>query len=50
MNWAKVSQPSTWGGIITLLTVFGVNLDPEHSQMIVTVGASLGGALSSFFD
>ena len=50
MNWAKLSQPSTWGGIITILTVFGVQMSPEHTTMIATDGSSLGGALASFFD
>ena len=46
MNWARLSQPSTWGGVITLLTVFGIQLSPENTQMIATVASSLGGALT----
>jgi len=50
MKFARLSQPSTWGGVLALLTVFGIQLEPEQTTSIATAGASLGGLLATFFD
>lgn len=52
MNWffARLNEPSTWRGIIWLLTVAGVSLSPEAWQYITTMGmagAGLIGVLTS---
>jgi|TARA_B110000438_G_scaffold260773_1_gene271040 hypothetical protein len=46
MNWSRFLEPSTWGGESTLLTVFGIQLSPENTQMIANVGSSLGRSFS----
>lgn len=38
-------EPSTWRGILALLTVFGVKANPEASDSIVTAGASIYAAI-----
>ena len=38
-----LKQPSTWRGIIAVLTAFGVALTPEQSTAIVTTGVALIG-------
>ncbi len=46
----RLKEPSTWRGIIWLLTAFGVTLRPEIWEQITTVGmavAGLVGMLSS---
>lgn len=44
-----LSYPSTWKGLITLLTVFGVSIAPEQAEAIITAGVSLVGAIWTFF-
>ena len=47
MNWfaARLKEPSTWRGIIWLLTVAGVSLSPEAWQYITTMGMAGAGLL-----
>lgn len=44
----RLKEPSTWAGIVTLLTVFGVTLSPEQAQALGTAGAAVVGALLVF--
>ena len=41
-------QPSTWRGIISLITVFGVVLSPEQTTAIITAGVALIGVIEVF--
>lgn len=44
-----LEEPSTWFGIITLLSLFGVTLDPEQTDAIIKAGVAIAGALGLFF-
>jgi hypothetical protein len=43
---ARLLEPSTWRGIISLLTIFGVKLAPDQSEAILTAGVSLYSAVN----
>ncbi|CDH43844.1 hypothetical protein [Candidatus Contendibacter odensensis] len=45
MNWfaARLKEPSTWRGLIWLLTACGISLSPEAWQYIATAGMALAG-------
>lgn len=52
MNWLlnRLREPSTWRGLIWLLTALGMSLSPEAQGHIITIGvasAGLVGVLSS---
>ena len=44
----RLKEPSTWRGIIWLLSSFGVVLDPEQSDAIVATAMSLVGLIAMF--
>lgn len=50
MNWvlARLREPSSWRGIVWLLTVFGLALKPDQAEAIVTAGMALAGLLGVF--
>ena len=50
MNWvlARLCEPSSWRGIVWLLTVFGLALKPDQAEAIVTAGMALAGLLGVF--
>lgn len=39
----RFREPSTWRGVILLLTAFGVAIKPQMAQAIVTLGLALAG-------
>ncbi len=41
--------PSTYKGLVTLLTLAGVQLSPDQADGIATAGIALFGAISLFF-
>ena len=43
---ARLSEPSTWRGIIYLLIAAGVKIDPTQIDSIVAVGLSLAGMIA----
>lgn len=45
---ARLGEPTTWKGLITLLTILGVNINPEQQTAIVTVGAAIVSAIWVF--
>jgi hypothetical protein len=49
-NWLldRLSENSTWRGIITLLTAAGVVLDPEKANSIIAAGLALVGVINVF--
>lgn len=48
---AKLSQKSTWGGLLTLVSIFGGQwLSPEVAQNVMIAGPAIGGILASFLD
>lgn len=47
--WRRLSEPSTWAGIVALTTgLLGVTLDPEQREAVVAAGVALVGLLSVF--
>ena len=50
MNWvlARLREPSTWRGIVWLLTVLGLAIKPDQAEAIVTAGIALAGLLGVF--
>ena len=47
MNWwiARLKEPSTWRGLVWLLTFAGLSLKPEQSEAIIAAGIALAGLL-----
>jgi len=45
---SRASEPSTWRGIVWLLTVAGISLNPEQVEAILTGGAAVAGLLGVF--
>jgi hypothetical protein len=44
----RLREPSTWRGIVMVVTVFGVNLTPEEALAVASVGASIVAAIGIF--
>jgi len=42
-------EPSTWQGIITVLTLVGISLDPVQKEVIVSAGIALYAFLDVFW-
>jgi len=45
-----LKQPSTWQGLIGIVTGFGVAVSPELSQAIIAAGVALIGLISVIKD
>ena len=41
----RAKEPSTWRGIILMLTAAGVPIAPELSEAIISIGLALAGLL-----
>jgi len=50
MNWliARLHESSTWRGIILLLTVCGMKLEPDQQEAIIAAGLAIVGLLGAF--
>lgn len=44
-----LKYPSTWKGLITILTLAGLKIAPDQAEAIATAGIALVGAVSTFF-
>lgn len=44
-----LKYPSTWKGLITLVTILGVKVAPEQAEAIATAGIATVGAIATFF-
>lgn len=42
-------EPSTWRGIVLLLTACGANLSPEQREAIITAGLGVAGLIGVLF-
>lgn len=42
----KLSEASTWKGIITILVAFGINIEPELQSHILTIGLAIVGLIN----
>jgi len=45
----SLGEASTWRAIIVIITLIGVQLDPEQTEAIVKAGAALFAAFGLFF-
>lgn len=50
MNWLlkRAKEPSTWRGLVWLLTVAGMTLSPDQIEAVVMAGMALAGLLGVF--
>lgn len=44
-----LNYPSTWSGLVALLTLAGVKIDPAQAGAIGTAGIALYGVIHVFF-
>jgi len=44
----RLKEPSTWRGIIALLTAFGLTLSPDQKEAIIALGLASIGAVGAF--
>lgn len=44
----RLREPSTWRGILALLTAAGVAISPEQIEAVVTTGLALIGLIGVF--
>lgn len=44
---ARLQERSTWLGLIALATGFGVSVEPEISNAIITIGSTLAGVVAA---
>jgi hypothetical protein len=44
----RLSEQSTWRGIILLLTALGVVISPEQAEKIIAAGIAIVGAINVF--
>lgn len=42
---SRLKEPSTWRGIVMLLTAAGVQIQPQMIEVIVSCGMALAGAV-----
>lgn len=44
----RLKEPSTWRGVVMLLTTAGMTISPELQNVIVSVGLAVVGLLGVF--
>jgi len=44
----RLAEPSTWRGIVALMTATGLAIDPEQATAIVAVGVAIIGLIGAF--
>lgn len=47
MDWicARLREPSTYAGIVAIVTVAGIRISPEMQEAITAAGIALGGLI-----
>lgn len=45
----RLAEPSTWRGIVALITAAGISLSPEQATAITAAGLALIGVVGAFF-
>lgn len=50
MNYiiARLFEPSTWRGLISLATLFGLKMAPDQADAVLTAGVSIYSAINIF--
>jgi len=50
LNWRLlITEPSTWRGLVWLLTAAGLAVSPDQQAAIAAAGMALAGAIGAFF-
>ena len=44
----RLEQPSTWRGLVALVTAAGISVAPDKAEAIGTLGAALFGVIGVF--
>lgn len=44
----RLKEPSTWRGLVLLLTVAGLKLSPDQANAIMALGLAVVGAIGVF--
>lgn len=44
----RLSERSTWLGVISIITVAGVAITPEQSEAVVNAGVAVAGVVAVF--
>lgn len=44
----RLKEPSTWRGLILLVTACGVPIAPQMGEAIITIGLALAGGVGVF--
>jgi hypothetical protein len=47
---ARLSEPSTWKGVVWIATAFGLALSPDQQEAIASFGLTLVGLISVFIE
>ena len=49
MDWIldRLSERSTWMGLVSALTAIGVGISPEQTAAIVSAGVAVGGLVAA---
>ena len=45
----RLAEPSTWRGIVALVTAAGISLSPEQAAAITAAGLAVIGVVGAFF-
>lgn len=45
---ARLFEPSTWRGLVSLATLFGLKIAPDQADAVLTAGVSLYSAINIF--
>lgn len=45
---ARLSERSTWRGLVLIATALGVTLSPEQAEAVITLGLAVVGVLGAF--
>jgi hypothetical protein len=44
---ARIKEPTTWRGLVLVLTSLGVGVSPEQSDAIVSAGLAIAGLIGT---
>jgi hypothetical protein len=42
----RLFEPSTWRGLVSLATLLGIKIAPDHADAVFTAGASVYSAIN----
>lgn len=43
----RAKEPTTWRGLVLILTAIGVQVSPEKQELIVTIGLGFAGLIGA---